>query len=81
MSTLLALIEAGAGCATSRSLCRPRPPHVFRDWIARKGFYGGSAAPLSVRHPDKTAPVVISGWAMALGPDVARTGISRLGPW
>jgi mycofactocin glycosyltransferase len=36
----------------------------LRDWIARKAFYGGSAAPLSVRHPDKTAPVVISGWAL-----------------
>lgn len=36
----------------------------LRGWIARKAFYGGSAAPLSVRHPDKTAPVVISGWAL-----------------
>jgi mycofactocin system glycosyltransferase len=36
----------------------------LRDWLARKAFYGGSAAPLSVRHPDKTAPVVISGWAL-----------------
>lgn len=38
---------------------------AFRDWLARKAFYGGSAAPLSVRHPDKMAPVVISGWALA----------------
>ncbi|GAB7143243.1 mycofactocin biosynthesis glycosyltransferase MftF [Mycobacterium riyadhense] len=51
----------------------------LRDWLARKAFYGGSAAPLSVRHPDKTAPVVISGWAliawvlMSLG-----TGIAQL---
>jgi mycofactocin system glycosyltransferase len=37
----------------------------LRRWVARKAFYGGSAAPLSVRHPDKTAPVVISGWALA----------------
>jgi mycofactocin system glycosyltransferase len=37
----------------------------LRDWITRKAFYGGSAAPLSVRHPDKTAPLVISGWALA----------------
>ncbi len=50
----------------------------LRDWIARKAFYGGSAAPLSVRHPDKTAPVVISGWAlmawilMALGTSLTR---------
>jgi mycofactocin glycosyltransferase len=36
----------------------------LRDWLARKAFYGGSAAPLAVRHPDKTAPVVISGWAL-----------------
>ncbi|MEB3029954.1 mycofactocin biosynthesis glycosyltransferase MftF [[Mycobacterium] nativiensis] len=36
-----------------------------RDWVARKAFYGGSAAPLSARHPDKTAPMVISGWALA----------------
>jgi mycofactocin system glycosyltransferase len=31
------------------------------DWLARKAFYGTSAAPLSTRHPDKTAPLVISG--------------------
>ncbi|CAM4123968.1 N-glycosyltransferase [Mycobacterium basiliense] len=36
----------------------------LRDWVARKAFYGGSAAPLSVRHPGKTAPLVISGWAL-----------------
>ncbi|MBI3213872.1 MAG: mycofactocin biosynthesis glycosyltransferase MftF [Mycobacterium sp.] len=46
---------------------------VLRDWLARKAFYGTSAAPLSSRHPDKTAPLVISGtmlvvWLlMALG--------------
>jgi mycofactocin glycosyltransferase len=36
----------------------------LRDWIARKAFYGGSAAPLSVRHPDKIAPLMIPGWAL-----------------
>jgi mycofactocin system glycosyltransferase len=36
----------------------------LRDWVARKAFYGCSAAPLSVRHPDKTAPLVVSGWAL-----------------
>jgi mycofactocin glycosyltransferase len=35
-----------------------------RDWLARKSFYGESAAPLSIRHPDKTAPLVISGWTL-----------------
>jgi mycofactocin glycosyltransferase len=55
----------------------------LRDWLARKAFYGGSAAPLSVRHPDKTAPVVISGWAlmawilMALGTSLSQ--IASLG--
>ena len=43
----------------------------IRDWLARKAFYGTSAAPLSSRHPDKTAPLVISGtmflvWVMLL---------------
>ena len=37
----------------------------LRDWVARKAFYGGSAAPLSVRHPDKIAPLMISGWALS----------------
>lgn len=36
----------------------------LRKWINRKAFYGTSAAPLSVRHPGKTAPVVISGWTL-----------------
>ncbi|HZA12727.1 mycofactocin biosynthesis glycosyltransferase MftF [Mycobacterium sp.] len=38
----------------------------FREWFARKAFYGESAAPLSVRHPDKTAPLVISGWTLVV---------------
>lgn len=37
---------------------------VLREWVARKAFYGGSAAPLSSRHPGKTAPMVISGWSL-----------------
>jgi mycofactocin system glycosyltransferase len=37
-----------------------------REWLARKAFYGTSAAPLSIRHPDKTAPLVISGWTLLL---------------
>lgn len=36
-----------------------------RDWMTRKAFYGGSAAPLAMRHPDKTAPLVVSGWTLA----------------
>lgn len=34
--------------------------HTLREWLSRRAFYGSSAAPLSLRHPDKTAPVVIS---------------------
>ncbi len=37
-----------------------------RDWLSRKLFYGTSAAPLSSRHPDKIAPLVISGWTMVV---------------
>ena len=36
----------------------------LREWFARKAFYGTSAAPLAVRHPGKTAPLVISGWTL-----------------
>lgn len=51
----------------------------LRDWLARKAFYGGSAAPLAVRHPDKTAPVVISGGALTAWTFMAiGTSLSRL---
>jgi mycofactocin system glycosyltransferase len=36
----------------------------LRKWMARKIFYGESAAPLTARHPDKTAPLMISGWTL-----------------
>jgi mycofactocin system glycosyltransferase len=36
----------------------------LREWFVRRAFYGESAAPLSVRHPGKTAPLVISGWTL-----------------
>jgi mycofactocin system glycosyltransferase len=38
----------------------------LRDWFVRKAFYGESAAPLAVRHPGKTAPLVIPGWTLGV---------------
>ncbi len=38
----------------------------LREWFARRAFYGESAAPLSIRHPGKTAPLVISGWTLVV---------------
>jgi mycofactocin system glycosyltransferase len=38
----------------------------LREWFSRRAFYGSSAAPLSVRHPGKTAPLVISGWTLVV---------------
>ncbi|MGB0970512.1 MAG: mycofactocin biosynthesis glycosyltransferase MftF [Mycobacterium sp.] len=38
----------------------------LRKWLARKTFYGQSAAPLAIRHPGKTAPLVISGWTLVV---------------
>lgn len=38
----------------------------MRDWLERKAFYGSSAAPLAARHPDNTAPLNISGWALVV---------------
>lgn len=39
---------------------------VARDWLARKAFYGTSAAPLARRHPGAVAPMVLSGWSAVL---------------
>ncbi len=39
----------------------------MRDWLVRKSFYGEAAAPLTARHPDKTAPLIVSGWTLVLG--------------
>ena len=33
-------------------------------WMYRRAFYGGSAAPLSSRHPDNSAPLVIPLWSL-----------------
>ncbi|MCH9668261.1 MAG: mycofactocin biosynthesis glycosyltransferase MftF [Actinomycetia bacterium] len=38
----------------------------LRKWFARKSFYGRAAAPLEIRHPGKTAPLVISGWTLVV---------------
>ncbi|AEV73600.1 mycofactocin system glycosyltransferase [Mycolicibacterium rhodesiae NBB3] len=38
----------------------------WRKWLARRAFYGTSAAPLSRRHPDKIAPVMLSRWTLAI---------------
>lgn len=35
-------------------------------WLARKAFYGTSAAPLAARHGDAVAPLVVSPWTIAL---------------
>lgn len=32
---------------------------TLREWLSRRVFYGGSAAPLAQRHPDNTAALVI----------------------
>ena len=34
------------------------------DWLARKAVYGSSAAPLALRHPDKTSALVIPLWSL-----------------
>ena len=61
------LIEAGARLRYEPiALVGHEHRTQLRDWFARKAFYGESAAPLSVRHPGKTAPLVISGWTLVV---------------
>ncbi|PND54261.1 mycofactocin system glycosyltransferase [Mycobacterium sp. ENV421] len=38
----------------------------LKKWLARRAFYGTSAAPLWRRHPDKIAPLKLSRWTLAL---------------
>lgn len=37
---------------------------TLRNWLSRRAFYGSSAAALAARHPDKTAPLLISRWTL-----------------
>ena len=62
---LLAL-RRGKGAAAVRAIALVGHDHrtTLRKWFARKAFYGSSAAPLAVRHPGKTAPLVLSGWTL-----------------
>lgn len=48
------------------------------EWFLRKAFYGTSAAPLSERHPGKTAPLVISGWTLVVWVLMAMGGFGYL---
>jgi mycofactocin system glycosyltransferase len=41
----------------------PRDVHSF---LARRSFYGSTAAPLSRRHRDHVRPVEVSGWSLAV---------------
>lgn len=55
------LVEAGARLRYEPiALVAHEHRTKMRDWLSRRAFYGTSAAPLSARHPDKTAPMVIS---------------------
>ncbi len=61
------LIEAGARLRYEPiALVAHEHRTELRDWLSRKAFYGTSAAPLATRHPDKTAPLVISGATMVV---------------
>lgn len=58
------LLDAGAGvryepAATVRHRHRAR----LGEWLARKAFYGTSAAPLAARHGAAVAPLVITPWS------------------
>lgn len=50
---------------------------VLRDWLSRRAFYGGSAAPLALRHPANSAPLVTGRFSLLTWASLA-TG-SRLG--
>jgi hypothetical protein len=41
-------------------------PTTLRAFLARRAFYGTTAAPLARRHGDDLAPVHLSGWTLAV---------------
>ena len=41
-------------------------PSSFGDFLARRAFYGMSAAPLALRHPGALAPLDVSAWSLAV---------------
>jgi len=41
-------------------------PATLGEFLARRSFYGSSAAPLSVRHPGSLAPLDVSVWSLAV---------------
>ena len=41
-------------------------PATLRAFLARRAFYGTTAAPLARRHGDALAPVHLSGWSLAV---------------
>jgi mycofactocin system glycosyltransferase len=41
-------------------------PATFVEFLARRTFYGASAAPLSLRHPAALAPMDVSAWSLAV---------------
>jgi mycofactocin glycosyltransferase len=41
-------------------------PTTLRSFLARRAFYGTTAAPLSRRHGEALAPVHVSGWSLAV---------------
>ncbi|MBN2445409.1 MAG: mycofactocin biosynthesis glycosyltransferase MftF [Phycisphaerae bacterium] len=70
------LIDRGAGVRYEPSgLVAHDHRTLLRKWLTRRAFYGTSAAPLSVRHPDKIAPVMVSGRMLAVWLLLA------VGPW
>lgn len=60
------LLEAGWRARYApESLVRHEHRTTWGAWLARKAFYGTSAAPLAVRHRNAVAPVVLSPWSAA----------------
>jgi mycofactocin system glycosyltransferase len=48
-----------------RTVVEHSEPGRWFSWWVRKHRYGTSAAPLSVRHPDRLAPMVLASWPTA----------------
>jgi mycofactocin glycosyltransferase len=77
------LIDAGWSCRYEPAVQVLHAPRTtWRRWWSQRVGYGSSAAPLSLRHPGKLAPVRMSAWsgaawaAVALGAPVAGAALT-----
>ena len=59
------LARAATSATSPRARSRTRTARTPEDWLARRVYYGRTAAPLAKRHPGNARPLHVSPWTTA----------------